>query len=243
MPVVVLRNAQKLVASFGPLRAALYAVHRLLERISGGRARIVCYRFVAQPIAPVAMPATRGTGSVELRWLEPDDGILQQVPRPPTVLARRFRDGARCLAAIKAGRLVGFLWYQQGSYLEDEVRCRYLFDSRLAVWDFDVYIDPAYRLSRLFARLWSTAQQELAQHGFRWTLSRISVFNPASLAAHARIGARPLASATFLVCGRFQLSFATIAPHIHASLRADRYPEFRLCTPAEPEHSDASGGK
>ncbi|MFN3564547.1 MAG: GNAT family N-acetyltransferase [Burkholderiaceae bacterium] len=186
------------------------------------------YRFVAQPVpdSPAASPERGGT--IELRWLQSDDPLVTQMPRPPAVIARRFGDGARCLAAVKSGRLIGFLWYKENEYLEDEVRCRYRFDAATAVWDFDVYVDPEYRLGRLFSRLWSTAHRDLRARGYRWTISRISAFNAASLAAHARMGARTVASATFFAIGPLQVSFATIAPRFHLSWRSDRYPLYVL---------------
>lgn len=208
--------------------AAWYVASRVLDTATNGTVRIVKYRFVAQPVpdSPAASPE-RGR-AIELRWLQSDDPLVAQMPRPPAVIARRFGDGARCLAAVKSGRLIGFLWYKEGEYLEDEVRCRYRFDPATAVWDFDVYVDPEYRLGRLFSRLWSTAHAELRARGYRWTISRISAFNSASLAAHARMGARTVGSATFFAIGRLQISFSTVAPRFHLSWRPDRYPLFVL---------------
>lgn len=221
-------HTRQLASTFGIGTAALYVASRVLDTATKGRVRIVKYRFVAQPVpdSPAASP-DRG-GAIELRWLRADDPLVAQMPRPPAVIARRFGDGARCLAAVKSERLIGFLWYKENDYLEDEVRCRYRFDAATAVWDFDVYVDPEFRLGRLFSRLWSTAHCELRERGYRWTISRISAFNAASLAAHARMGARTIGGATFFAVGPLQVSFATIAPRFHLSWRADRYPLFVL---------------
>lgn len=220
---------RQLAGTFGIATAAWYAASRVLDAATNGRVRIVKYRFVAQPVpdSPAASPE-RGKGGVELRWLRADDPLVAQMPRPPAVIARRFSDGARCLAAVKSERLIGFLWYQENGYLEDEVRCRYRFNAATTVWDFDVYIDPEFRLGRLFSRLWSTAHRELRARGYCWTISRISAFNAASLSAHARMGARTIGSATFIAIGPLQVSFATVAPRFYLSWRADRYPLFVL---------------
>ncbi len=205
-----------------------YAMARLLERISLGRARLIAYRFVAQPV-PARDGAPDGSPtSDEFRWIEGGDAVLAQLPRPPTVIERRLQSGARCLAAVRRGQLVGCLWYKAGEYMEDEVRCRFRFDPQLAVWDFDVWIHPDYRLGRLFVRLWDQAHREMSRHGWRWSLSRINSFNFASLAAHHRLGARRIGGALFFVAGRLQLTLASLAPYVHISLRADRYPTLVL---------------
>lgn len=221
-------SARHLAKTLGAKTAACYALARLLDVATRGTVRLITYRFVAQPVPQKleAMPAQHA--AVELRYLSAGDPLVTQFPRPAAVIARRFRDGAHCLAAIKGQRLIGFLWFKEGEYLEDEVRCRYRFDPTVAVWDFDVYIDPDYRVGRLFARLWDFANRELSARGYRWTLSRISAFNTASLAAHARLGARPLGSALFIVAGRVQVSFATRPPYVHVGWREAMRPTIVL---------------
>jgi GNAT superfamily N-acetyltransferase len=224
----VFASARQLARTLGPGTAACYALARLLDIATRGRLRVISYRFVAQPVPRDGGSAPTRTGAIELRHLHADDPLVAQLPRPPSVIARRFRDGAHCLAAIRGGRLVGFLWFKEREYFEDEVRCIYRFDAETAVWDFDVYIDPEFRLGRLFARLWDFANRELQARGYRWTLSRISAFNPASLAAHARLGARRLGSALFFVAGPVQVSFASCAPYVHIGWRDDMRPVFTL---------------
>lgn len=220
--------ARQLAKTLGPCTATCYAVARLLEIATRGKWRLIGYRFVAQPVPDVVGAAPARTGAIQLRYLHADDPLVAQFPRPADVIARRFRDGAHCLAAIKGDRLVGFLWFKEREYLEDEVRSRYRFDPTTAVWDFDVYIDPDFRLGRLFARLWEFAHRELRARGYRWTLSRISAFNAASLAAHARLGARRIGSALFFVAGRVQVSFVTRSPYLHIGWRDDMRPALFL---------------
>jgi len=224
----VFASTRQLAKTLGLRAAACYAIARALERVSFGALRLINYQFVAQPVAPEDGVAPGRSGSIELRRLGRDDPLVAQFPRPPEVIAKRFRDGAHCLAAVKAGRLVGFLWYMEREYLEDEVRSCYRFNPATAVWDFDVYVDPEFRLGRLFARLWEVAHRDLRAAGYRWTISRISAFNPASLAAHARLGARRLGGAVFLVAGPLQVSFASIAPHFHLGWRVDMRPVYFL---------------
>lgn len=217
-----------LAKTLGLGTAAWYAVARSLEAVTFGRLRLIGYRFVAQPVPEQGQVAPGRGSSIELRILQSDDPLVSQLPRPPAVVAQRFRDGARCLAAVKSDRIVGFLWYKEREYIEDEVRCCYRFDPAVAVWDFDVYVDPEYRLGRLFARLWDFANCELRARRYRWTISRISAFNPESLAAHSRLGARRLGSAVFIVAGSLQVSFASFRPHLHLGWRDEMYPVYFL---------------
>lgn len=221
-------SARQLATTLGPGTAAGYALARALEIATRGRLRLIAYRFVAQPVPRDGESAPVRAGPIALRNLHADDPLVAQFPRPPSVIARRFRDGAHCLAAIKGDRLVGFLWFKEREYVEDEVRCIYRFDPQTAVWDFDVYIEPELRLGRLFARLWDFANRELRARGYRWTLSRISAFNAASLAAHQRLGARRVGSALFIVAGSVQVSFASCAPYVHIGWREDMRPVFSL---------------
>lgn len=224
-------SAWQLARTLGPGTAACYALARVLDIATRGRLRLIFYRFVAQPVPRDGERAPARAGAIELRHLHADDPLIAQFPRPPAVIAHRFRDGAQCLAAIRGDRLVGFLWFKEREYVEDEVRCVYRFDPANAVWDFDVYIDPEFRLGRLFARLWDFANRELQARGYRWTLSRISAFNPASLAAHARLGARRVGGALFIVGGPVQVSFASCAPYFHIGWRDDMCPVFTLHLP------------
>lgn len=221
-------STRQLAKTLGAGTAACYALARLLDVATRGTVRLIAYRFVAQPVPQKANSLLASPGSVELGFLHAGDPLVAQFPRPPAVIARRFHEGAQCVAAVKGQRLVAFLWFKEGEYVEDEVRCRYRFDSKVAVWDFDVYIDPEFRIGRVFARLWDFANQELRARGYRWTLSRISAFNTASLAAHTRLGARPLGSALFIVLGRVQVSVATCPPYFHVGWRDDMRPTIHL---------------
>jgi hypothetical protein len=187
----------------GGCNGSLYVLGRLLSRVSGGRWRLVKYEVVAQPIG--GQPPMRPDAGTTLTWVDAADPLCAAFPRRPAVIARRFAAGGRCLVAQVKGQFAGFLWIQNDQYEEDEVRCTYrLGDPARAVWDFDVYVAPRYRLGRTLARLWNAADQTLAAEGVGWSLSRISSFNPESLSAHARLGTVTVARLFFLCAGRRQ---------------------------------------
>jgi hypothetical protein len=82
--------------------------------------------------------------------------------------------------------MAGWLWLLRHGCEEDEARARYALASSQSSWDLDVWVAPGQRGSLVFARLWEEANAVLHAQGVRWSCSRISRFNPASLAAHAR---------------------------------------------------------
>ncbi|XLZ71519.1 hypothetical protein ABT364_05995 [Massilia sp. SR12] len=188
------------------------------------------YLFLAQRVAPQAM--RRAAGSIAVRGLMRLEELPSGYPRPPHVVARRFRQGGCSIAAWKGGELAGILWYQLGAYQEDEVRARYCLPSPAACWDYDVFVQPHLRLGTAFCRLWDEAHMRMRTRGIQWTCSRISAFNPASLRAHRRIGAVMLGSANFFTIGRWQLMLATCPPYVHLSGSAMSCPKLVFDTAA-----------
>ncbi|MCB1940076.1 MAG: GNAT family N-acetyltransferase [Rhodocyclaceae bacterium] len=210
----------------------LYLAGRVLQKISGNRACIIRYRFVAQPV-PTEAPALATGGATRIWQAASDDPIVAAFPRPQSVIAKRFSDDGHCFVAQSKDAFAGFLWLARGGYEEDEVRCHYaLARPDRTAWDYDVYIAPRFRLGRMFTRLWQSANHYLRTQGIDWTLSRISTFNADSLAAHARLGARSLGHATFIVIGPLQLSVLSMAPYLHLSLSATSRPVVSLAPPS-----------
>lgn len=219
-------------AQLGSTDALLYLVDRVLQKASGGRARLVRYRIVAQPVGRADVKKLRADASTVLALTPGDSPLLSHFPRPPQVIRQRYASGSQCLSAIVNGTFAGYIWWQHGRYEEDEVRCSFVLASPgTCVWDYDVYVEPRYRLGRTMARLWQAVDEHLAAQGIAWTLSRISTFNPGSLAAHARLGTETCAHATFLVLGPLQLAFLGQAPFVHLSWRDDQRPQLRLGPP------------
>lgn len=229
------RKLSTTTAALGWRDTLLFALSRTLGRLFGARVRLIKYRFVVQPVsAPPAArrvdPKGRRSGSFALDEAGPDSPLFAQIERPPEVIARRFAQGARCLAAtVDEDRLAGFLWYVLGPYDEDEVRARFVpGPAGKVAWDFDVSILPRYRMGRLFSYLWERASSDLAEQGVGHSISRISAFNPASIASHRRLGARDVGTASFLCIGRVQLMWASSMPRFHVSWRDGQRPEIPI---------------
>ncbi|MFY7855052.1 MAG: hypothetical protein ACOVQT_02835 [Rubrivivax sp.] len=213
-----LQALRTLVRQQGPGPAALYVLHRVLGRLSGGRLRIVPYRLVAQPVGQGV--DVRDDPASIVRVVTAQDPITQAFPRPAAVNAARWAAGAQCHALTVKGSFAGTVWTQRHAYDEDEVRCRFVMtEPAVSVWDFDVYVEPRLRLGRAMARLWKAVDADMAAQGVRWSFSRISMFNPESLNSHARLGARPVGWAVFFCAGPAQLALLPRAPWVHVSAR------------------------
>ncbi len=218
----------------GWLNAMLYWIAQVLDAASAGSWALYRYHFVAQYVGDTPLCGTRGQ-DIDIRSHAAADLTPADYPRPESVVRQRHAQGARSLTAWRKGQLAGFLWLISDAYLEDEVRVRYRLASSRASWDFDIWIRPEERLGWVFPRLWEAARRHLRQHGVRWTCSRISAFNPASLRAHARIGVVRMGSAIFLRCGRWQWMWASQAPFMHLSRDAGDCPQLLFDTSALPE--------
>jgi hypothetical protein len=161
----------------GSFNGTLYSLSRFLNKISGGRIRLIRYILVAQPVpdSPATIPTK---GKLLVRQVAEDDPMVAIFPRPKSVIERRFKEDTLCFVADIDGKFAGFIWLAFNYYNEDEVRCRYeLINSQKSAWDYDVYVAPEFRLGRTFSRLWATANTEMSKRGIRWCFSRISVFN------------------------------------------------------------------
>ncbi|NVM78323.1 GNAT superfamily N-acetyltransferase [Duganella sp. SG902] len=220
------------LAQLGWFNTALYVLARLLARASGGRWTLLRYLFVAQYVGDTALTPMRGA-DIDIRPASAADPLPPDYPRPASVVRERYAQGARTLAAWRNGRLAGFLWLIGGAYQEDEVRVRYCLRSARTSWDFDVWVRPDERLGWVFRRLWEAARQHLRRHGVRWTCSRISAFNAASLRAHAQIGTVPLGHAVFLRCGTWQWMIASLPPYFHLSRSPASFPQLMFDVPTQ----------
>lgn len=232
LPPVPVPGLRARVKEFGAAVFALYAMHRLATRLSGGWLRVVPYALVAQPVGSKELAGVRDDPATVVQAMGAEVAPVEQMPRPADIIAARFVAGHECHVAQVKGSFAGMIWIARARYDEDEVRCVYrLADPSTCVWDFDVYVAPAYRLGRTMARLWKAVDAGLAAQGVRWTFSRISLFNPASLSSHARLGTVRVGTSVFFCAGATQLCLSSLAPHVHLSLTRHSAPTLTLRSP------------
>lgn len=217
--------------------AWLYALHRVLGIISGGRAGVVPYELVAQPVGAGMLDTVRDDPGTQVRIAQPGDAIAAAFPRPAAVNQWRWAEGATCHVATVKGEFAGTLWTQRKRYREDEVRCDFVFDDPRTVWDFDVYVVPRYRLGRTMGRLWKAVDAALAADGVKWTFSRISRFNADSLNSHARLGAVSVGRVDVLVLGPLQVACSRVGGRCRFSCGLKRRMQVNLHPPADAQAS------
>lgn len=218
------RKFRNLASDLGLWGASLYGFDRLANRLRLP-IRIRSYLIVAQPV-PDRPWLSPGRGhQFTLRPIGPSDPALEEMPLDAETRAFRFEQGARCYGLFKGDTLAAYLWFQFGTYREDEVRCDFEPQpDSITAWDFDVYVRPEFRLGRAFLRLWDLANAELAARGIQYSVSRISAFNLASIRSHRRLGATVIGRADFLTLGRMQVLRSNLSPRFHISLGARSRP-------------------
>lgn len=213
---------------FGLFAGLLYAIDRVLRRISR-HVRLFCYELMVQPIGAAPLLPPRFANRLHWRELGPDDPEVATMPVRPAIKQSRFDQDALCLGTYLDGKLIGYLWLCFRAYEEDEVRCTYLTTPvDEAVFDFDLYVLPEYRMGLGFVGVWSAAGAFLASRGVKYTFSRLTRFNVASRRAHAHLGWKRVGQALFLRMGRAELMLASIFPYLHLSLTAKDRAKLRL---------------
>jgi GNAT superfamily N-acetyltransferase len=228
----MLQTVRQAVSELGAVEAALYLADRLLGRVSRGRWRLHRYALVVQPLQVQERMLKRG-GSVQIRSLSEAESRDYDLLRPREVIDFRYGQNAHCIAALQEDTVVGFIWVMTTPYREDEVDCWFHPEPAGVVgWDFDVYVDPKFRVGTLMGRLWAHASQHLLAAGCHASASRIATSNRSSIAAHRRMGAERVGNATFLKLGSFQLAVVSRPFRVYLG-SGNRAPHIAVTAPGE----------
>lgn len=185
-------------ASLAPRGDFAYRLARL-----AGLVPAVRYHHYALVLLPRAgLPALpRGWRWNELppeRWLDgPDLGA------PLAVCRARHAQGCACLAVFQGDTFAGAAWVSAGPVEEDEVRLRYS-PGPGGAWDLGFYVPPERRHGRAALALMAALGEWLDAHRLGWSASRITLYNSASLALHARLGARRIGEVAAATLGPWQ---------------------------------------
>lgn len=197
-----------------------YALDRTLGKVSRQRVRFSALWFYAQPVQSIPKIDKRATDRIQVKVAERDDVPDGVFGRPPGAIAERFEQGSVCIAAMKDGELVGFMWLQFDVLRERLARCDFVPAPLGTVsWDFDLYVAPSFRLGRTFGRLWSHARQFLSERGVATTVSWIAFDNAASQRAHERMGARRVGWALVLTAWTLQVTLSSCQPYFGITWR------------------------
>ena len=152
--------------SFGVVNGTLYLVGRVLQALSCGRARLIRYYIVAQPVPNPFVPMCKLSETERVHEAGLESPLVGFFPRPQEVVRSRFQRGHVCLVATSKDRFSGFLWFARELYDEDEVHCRFVLASNGPFPEFRHSIDNPSSL---------TSALELAKctrsRLFAWALS------------------------------------------------------------------------
>jgi hypothetical protein len=205
---------------------------RGLRRVSGGRVRLLHYCIMAQPVPAAPARAARAARTLEVERIGPAHPLLPQLPHRAEALRKRFSEHAVCHAAHRDGQLIGYLWLQETPFADRDAGCLFVpSPAGRAAWDYDLWIAPAWRMSRAFVRLWEVAHAYLHSRGIGWTLSCVSGDNRASLVAHERLGARLVSEAWILRVGPRQVAAFTQPPFVDLCLFTGARPTLEVRAP------------
>jgi hypothetical protein len=215
----MLRKLTSPFREFGLLSGFLYAADRVLSKLSPSLGLKV-YDFMVQPISNKPLLPDSLAKKLEFREIARGDPELQRMPPPPEIIESRFAQNATCLATCLNGKMIGYIWFCFGTYDEDEARCRYvLHEPAQAVFDFDLYVFPEYRMGVGFLGTWHGANRYLYERGVRHTYSRLTRFNVASRRSHEHLGWKRIGSAVVVIVGRAEILLSTLAPYVSVSLQ------------------------
>jgi len=215
----MLSKIKKTTSEIGPKNTFFYLFHRLLSSISSERIKLLIINIALQPITETPSIPIKFGRNIDVAEISANDAVINQFPRPKHVTLQRFSSGAKCFVAYNKGEFAGYIWCTSKTFKENDIRCDYTpYPDNLVTWDFDLYIEPKYRLGFVFAKLWNEVNINLHSKGIKATLSRINGFNGASLRSHKKLGAQIIAEQLVLKLFSFQLIASSIRPYMSISI-------------------------
>ncbi len=226
-----MKSLKKLYKELGGVDCGWYLFKRLFAVLFPALS-VNRYKLLAQKVNGEMPSRCCGHESVIIKQVLNSDYNIDWFPRSLEIIQSRFAQHAICFVAFKNNQPAGCLWLVLGPYDEDEVKCKFV-PQKSAAWDFDVYIKPEHRLSRIFMYLWHEANQYMRLNGIRWTMSRVDAFNDQSIRSHKRMGAIIIGSATFIGYGNLQVMLSSVYPFLHASMNKRHRPTLNLFSPRD----------
>ena len=203
---------------FGLFAGLVYSVDRAFQRLSPSL-RLYFYELLLQPIPEAPLLPSGLSKAVEMREILPGAPEIARMPARPEIKESRFRQNAICLGAFQKNQFIGHIWFCFGSYDEDEVRCTFVLpEGNQAVFDFDLYLFPEYRMGLGFVGIWNGAAEFLRSRGIKCSFSRLTRFNLPSRRAHDRLGSQCVGRVLVLRMWVVEFLVATVSPYLHLSL-------------------------
>jgi hypothetical protein len=217
-----LRNSwsklRRLFASHGSSDAIIEIASRILSVGTLNFVQLRRYYLFSLPIGQESCGvfARRGS-SIDVARVDRDDPLIAKLPRPPDEIAARFEAGSQCFIAAKNKAVLGFVWIHRGPYKDPETGATVMLSPpESSVWDFDMYVLPAYRGGLVFPRLWNRVISDLRECGVRHSACMIWASADESIRSHLRLGAYPIGSAVQIKIWRNVVHFSKHCPgHVY----------------------------
>lgn len=204
---------------FGLFPGLIYIIDRFFGVFSSNL-RLFCYELLVQPIPEKPLIPPNMTKQLEIQEIKHGDPEIDLMPARPDIKESRFNQNATCLGVYQGGKFIGYIWLCFHAYEEDEVRCTFIpSPENEAVFDYDLYIFPEYRMGLAFLGLWNGTNEFLRNRGIKYSFSRLTRFNLQSRRSHQHLGCKRVAQAVFLKIWQVEFMVATIFPYINLSLR------------------------
>jgi GNAT superfamily N-acetyltransferase len=171
-------------------KTPLQRLDAILERIPFRPLEVGLYYSLRKVGAP-GNPS-RDSDLVIRPGLEADLDLLTRAMPKADRFLRRFQDGDRCLLAMEAGQVVGYLWFSVREVYDEELTGYRVRIPGNAVYSYDEYVSPALRRRGILTRLFAVLHDWMDGHGKDTILILISDDNPDSWHAHLKRGFVPL---------------------------------------------------
>jgi len=170
-------------------RPLLVTLRSLLQRIPFKPLDINCLYFLEYAgIPPHGANYCRGRGGVRSATLQDLEGITR-CRNTPLAFLNRFNSNDYCAVAVSDGRIVGFEWFCDKPFHVEE---RYSYKIEVppdAVYTYDVFILPEYRLAGIFLKFNSLYLGELMLRLHRQKIiGMVDYGNRIAMNTHLRFG-------------------------------------------------------
>jgi len=173
-------------------RPLLVNLGALLELIPFRPLEINClYLLSYEGLPPRDAALLRGPGAVRSATQQDMEGLLKCQDRP-LAFANRFRANDTCAVAEVEGRIVAHQWFcVRPSYTEE----RYGYEIEVpadAIYEYDVFILPEYRLAGIWFKFHCLHLRELMERlDRRRIIGMVDYGNRLSMNTHLRFGFKP----------------------------------------------------
>jgi len=172
-----------------PRRSLLSKGRHLLQRIPFKPLDINCLYFLEYTGVP-RRDAMFGRACCEVRRATLEDlrGITE-CQNTPEAFLKRFQSGDHCVVAVVDGRIVGYEWFCDKPTHSEERYAYKITIPRSAIYAYDAYILPEYRVSGIWLKFKTVYLRELMQllHK-RKIITMIDRGNRMSMSTHLRFG-------------------------------------------------------